>query len=99
MEEVKVVALTAKTARVLEILKENGARMFAEEIAAVDPSLFEKGARSVSPIMTHLVKNGFVEKAKVSKEVLSSDGNKVTKEYTQYWVSPVGAALDYQIKA
>lgn len=91
--------LTAKQAAVIEILKDTGAKMFASEIADAQPSAFEKGARSVSPLMTHLVKRGLVEKEKASVDFVDAEGVAGTKELTRYWVSEDGEALDYSIKA
>lgn len=91
--------LTAKQAGVIEILKETGAKMFAADIAELRPELFEKGAKSVSPLMTHLVKRGLVDKEKASVETVNAEGNAVTKELTRYWVTEAGEALAYEIKA
>jgi hypothetical protein len=91
--------LTAKQAGVIEILRETGAKMFAADIAALRPELFEKGAKSVSPLMTHLVKRELVDKEKASVETVNAEGNAVTKELTRYWVTEAGASLDYSIKA
>lgn len=91
--------LTQKQAGVIEILRETGARMFASEIAELRPELFEKGAKSVSPLMTHLVKRGLVEKEKASVETTNAEGASVTKELTRYWVTDAGINLEYTIKA
>lgn len=98
-EEVKVNnALTVKQAGVIEILRETGTKMFAFEIADARPELFEKAAKSVSPLMTHLAKRGLVDKEKASLEMVNAEGVKVTKELTRYWVTDAGIALDYTIK-
>lgn len=91
--------LTAKQAAVIEILKDTGAKMFASEIAEAKSASFEKGARSVSPLMTHLVKRGLVDKEKASVEAVNAEGVAVTKELTRYWVTEAGEELDYTIKA
>lgn len=91
--------LTVKQAAVIEILKDTGAKMFAADIAAAQPNSFEKGAKSVSPLMTHLVARGLVAKEKASVESVNPEGNAVTKELTRYWVTEDGAELDYEIKA
>lgn len=94
------VQLTEKTAKVLEILKDNGGAMFAADVADIDPALFDKGSRSVSPLLVNLTRNEFAENVgKASREVLDKDGNKVTREYAQYKVTAKGAELDYDIKA
>lgn len=91
--------LTAKQAGVIEILRETGGKMFAAEIAELRPELFDKGAKSVSPLMTHLVARGLVAKEKASVETVNAEGNAVTKELTRYWVTEDGAELEYEIKA
>ena len=73
--------------------------MFAADIADAKPAAFDKGARSVSPLMTHLVRRGLVDKEKASVEVIDAEGNSGTKELTRYWVTEAGEALDYTIKA
>lgn len=94
------VQLTEKTAKVLEILKATGAKMTAEDVARNSEGVFAAG-KNVTAIMTHLVKNGYVGKdaEKVAREAVDKDGNKVTRQYTLYFVTPEGAALDYAIKA
>lgn len=99
MEDNKQNVLTVKQAGVIEILRETGSKMFAADIADARPELFDKGAKSVSPLMTHLVKRGLVEKEKASVEAVNAEGNVTTKELTRYWVSEAGIALDYTIKA
>lgn len=102
MEEelvVKAVKLTVKQAGVIEILKEKGDKMFAEDIADKRPELYDKGSKSVSPLMTHLVKNGYVAKEKASREVVNKDGVKVTRELTQYWLTDAGENLEFEIRA
>lgn len=91
--------LTAKQAGVVEILRETGTKMFAADIAAARPDLFEKGAKSVSPLMTHLVARGLVAKEKAEVESVNAEGVAVTKELTRYWITEEGADLDYAIKA
>ena len=92
--------LTAKQAAVIEILRETGAKMCASEIAeAAQPGAFEKGAKSVSPLMTHLVARGLVAKEKASVDSVNAEGVAVTKELTRYWVTPEGEALEYSLKA
>lgn len=93
------VLLTARSARVLEILKATGAKMFSDQIAEQDVDAFANGAKTVNPIMTHLVKAGYVAKEKSPRTVVSKDGNEITKEYTLYYVTPVGAELVYEIKS
>ena len=97
----EVVKLTQKQAKVIEVLRETGEWMFADEIAAVDADLFDKGAKSVSPLMTHLCKGEtpLVIKEKASREVVSEDGKTNTKELTRYHISNEGAALVYEVKA
>lgn len=94
------VQLTEKTAKVLEILKATGAKMTAEDVARNSEGVFASG-KNVTAIMTHLVKGGYVAKdaEKVAREAVDKDGNKVTRQYTLYFVTPTGAALDYAIKA
>lgn len=99
MEDNKQVQLTAKSAEVLRILKETGAKMFSDQIAEQNPSMFEKGGKSVNPIMTHLVKAGYVAKEKAVREVIDSKGLKVQKEHTLYFVTDAGAELVFTIKA
>ncbi len=85
---------------VLEILKENGGAMFAAEVAEKDADLFDKGSRSVSPILVTLARKGFIDKpGKADLEVLDKDGNKVTRSYTQYIINSVGSELVYETKA
>jgi predicted transcriptional regulator len=91
--------LTTKQAAVMEILKDTGAKMFASEIAAANPASFEKAAKSVSPLMTHLVARGLVAKEKASVESVNAEGNAVVKELTRYWATEDGIALEYTIKA
>jgi hypothetical protein len=91
--------LTAKQAGVIEILRDTGAKMFAADIAEARPELFDKGARSVSPLMTHLFKRGLVDKEKASVETVNAEGNAVTKELTRYWVTEAGSSLEYSIAA
>ena len=98
MAEEKVV-LTAKTAAVLEVLKDTGAWMFAEDIAATDAVLFGKGGRSVNPILTNLVKKGFVEKQEATRQVVNKEGVSVERPYKQYHVTDLGSELEYSIKA
>lgn len=94
------VELTVKTAKVLEILKDNGGTMFAADVAEIDADLFDKGARSVSPILVTLTRRGFVENVgKADRQVLDKDGNEVTRSYAQYQVTAEGQALDYDTKA
>ena len=97
--ENQAVVLTAKTAAVLEVLKDTGAKMFADEIADAKPGMFDKGARSVSPILTNLHRKGLIEKEKASREVVNAEGNAVSKELTRYWVVEAGSELEYSIKA
>ena len=99
MEDNKQSLLTVKQAGVIEILRETGAKMFAADIAEARPELFEKGAKSVSPLMTHLVKRGLVDKEKAEVSAVNAEGAAITKELTRYWVTEDGAALDYSIKA
>lgn len=98
MEDNKNV-LTAKQAGVIEILRETGAKMFASEIADVRPELFDKGAKTVSPLMTHLVKRGLVDKEKAAFPTVNAEGVSVVKELTRYWITEDGADFDYSIKA
>lgn len=99
MSEIK--QLTTKQARVIEVLKAAGGWMFADEIASADPELFDKGAKSVSPLMTHLGKGEtpLVVKEKASREVVNEEGKTVTKELTRYSLSEAGANLVYEVKA
>ena len=99
MAENAAVVLTVKTVAVLEILKDTGAKMLSQEVADARSEMFEKGAKSVSPIMTNLVKKGFVDKEKVSVETVNAEGNPVSKELTRYWVTEAGIALEYSVKA
>lgn len=91
-----VLVLKPKTAAALEALKATGARMFADEIAATNPELFDKGQKSVIAIMTNLHKKGFVEKERVTREVIKNEAT-VVKQEMQYWVSETGEALEYSI--
>jgi tRNA A37 threonylcarbamoyltransferase TsaD len=59
----------------------------------------EKLAKSVSPLMTHLVARGLVAKEKASVESVNAEGNAVVKELTRYWATEDGIALEYTIKA
>ena len=94
------VELTIKTAKVLEILKDNGGTMFAADIAEIDADLFDKGSRSVSPILVTLTRRGFVENVgRADRKVLDKDGNEVVRQYAQYAVTDEGAALVYETKA
>jgi hypothetical protein len=93
------VLLTAKTAAVLEVLKETGAKMFAQDIADAKPGMFDKGARSVSPILTNLHRKGLIDKEKATVSAPNAEGNVVSKELTRYWVVEAGAELEYSIKA
>lgn len=100
MEKATVEQLTEKTARVLEILKDNGGEMLAADIADIDSALFDKGARSVSPILVNLTRKGFAEKAgKADRKVEDAKGNEVTRSYVTYKVTEEGANLEYEIKA
>ena len=67
--------LTAKTARVLEIMRAEDAPMFPADIAAHDEAVFDKGSKSVSPLMNTLFKNGLVEKETADRRVVDKDGN------------------------
>lgn len=97
---IEAVELTEKTGAVLEALKADGGVMFAADIAESNVDLFDKGARSVSPILVTLTRRGFVENAgKADRQVLDKDGNEVTRSYTQYKVTEEGLNLDYSIKA
>lgn len=93
------VLLTEKTAKALEILKATGAKMTAEDVARNSEGIFATG-KNVTAILTHLVKAGHVAKddEKVAREAVDKDGNKVTRQYTLYFVTPQGAALEYDIK-
>lgn len=94
------VELTIKTAKVLEILKDNGGQMFAADVAEIDTDLFDKGARSVSPILVTLTRRGFVENVgKADRLILDKDGNEVTRSYAQYQVTEAGQELVYETKA
>ncbi len=97
MEE--IVKLTAKQARVLEIMRAENRPMFPAEIAEQDTVLFEKGAKSVSPLMNGLFKNGYVTKEKASCQTVDKDGNSVTKELMQYTLTKAGVELVFEIKA
>lgn len=94
------VVLTEKTAKVLEILKDNGGEMVAVNIAALDPEAFTSGFRSVSPILVNLEKKGYItksaEKAKVT--VINKDGNEEVRDHTQYAIADAGAELVYETK-
>ena len=95
METLKI---TAKTARVLEIMRAEDAPMFPADIAEHDVELFEKGAKSVSPLMNTLFKNGLVTKAKALCKVVDKDGNEVEREYTQYTLTDEGKSVSYEVK-
>lgn len=97
MEE--IVKLTAKQARVLEIMRAENRPMFPAEIAEQDAALFEKGAKSVSPLMNGLFKNGYVTKEKASCQTVDKDGKSVTKELMQYTLTDAGVTVVYEIKA
>lgn len=94
-----VLKLTQKQARVLEIMRAEDAPMFPAEISAKDPALFEKGAKSVSPLMNGLFKNGLVSKDKASCETVDKEGKSVTKELMQYTLTSDGKSVSYEIKA
>lgn len=92
--------LTAKTAQVLEILKDNGEAMFAVEVADEDPATFTSGQRSVGPLLERLAKLELVEKGKASRQVIDNkSGAEVTREYTTYQINDAGMAAEYEIKA
>lgn len=94
-----VVKFTEKQAAVIEILRETGTKMFADEIAEVNPSLFEKGSRSVSPLMTHLYKGGYVDKEKAQVTRVNAEGAEVEKELTRYWLTEAGAEVEFEVRA
>ena len=86
-----VIKLSEKQLAVIGILREADGPMFASDIAAQDPVLFEKGEKSVNPLMTHLVaKYGLVEKADAAKEVQDKEGNTVTRTYKTYSLTELG---------
>lgn len=91
--------ITAKTARVLEIMRAEDAPMFPAEIAAHDTEVFEKGAKSVSPLMNTLFKNGLVTKAEAECKVIDKEGKEVVKTYVQYTLTDAGRSVSYEIKA
>ena len=91
--------LTAKTARVLEIMRAEDAPMFPADIAAHDEAVFDKGAKSVSPLMNTLFKNGLVEKETADRRVVDKDGNEVVKQYVRYSLTEQGKSVSYEIKA
>ena len=95
-EEVKN-TLTANQATVLEILRETGAKMLSEDVAAARPDAFANGAKSVSAVMTQLVKRELVNKEKVSVTRKNAEGADVTKELTCYWISDAGTDFAYEI--
>lgn len=95
------VLLTEKTGKVLEILKANGGLMTGAEIAAQDEASFEKGARSVTPILTNLNRKGWIDKSdeKSSRTAIDAKtGNEVVRQYTMYQVSDAGKELVYEVK-
>lgn len=91
--------LTAKTARVLEIMRAEDAPMFPADIAAHDEAVFDKGSKSVSPLMNTLFKNGLVEKETADRRVVDKDGNEVVKQYVRYSLTEQGKSVSYEIKA
>ena len=91
--------LTAKTARVLEIMRAEDAPMFPADIAAHDEAVFDKGSKSVSPLMNTLFKNGLVEKETADRRVVDKDGNEVVKQYVRYSLTEEGKSVSYEIKA
>lgn len=95
----EVNTLTEKSAKVLEETKANGGVVTAAQIAEIDPALFDKGAKSVTPIFTQLVRKGLVHKpSKVDAEVLDKEGNKVTRAYQGYQITDEGMAFVYEVK-
>lgn len=98
MEDNKASVLTAKQAAVIEVLRATGNKMFAADIAAANPEAFEKAAKSVSPLMTHLVKRGLVDKEKASTVEVNAEGVSVSKDLTRYWLTEAGIALEYSVK-
>lgn len=98
---VELKPLSVKMARALEIMKENGGVMFAADIAEQDAELFEHGAASVSPLLTHLVKYGLVDRLdKADRAVIDSKtGDEVIRQYVTYKVSDFGATAAYETKA
>lgn len=94
-----VLKLTVKQARVIELMRGLDKPVFPADIAAADPELFEKGAKSVSPLFNGLYKNGLVDKAKASCETVDKDGKSVTKELMQYSLTDAGKTVEYEIKA
>lgn len=94
-----VLKLTQKTARVLEIMRAEDAPMFPADIAAHDEALFEKGSKSVSPLMNTLYKNGLVEKDTADCKVVDKDGNEVVRQYVRYTLTDAGKSVEFEIKA
>lgn len=100
--ESTVTQFTAKTAKALEVLKDNGGVMIGADVAAVDAELFPAGAASVSSILSRLHKLGFINKLdeKVDRIVVDAkSGNEVTRQYTAYEINEAGKELVYEIKA
>lgn len=95
----ETLTLTPKQARVMEIMQAEDAPMFADEIAAHDTELFDKGARSVSVLMNGFVTKGLVSKEKVSRTVVDKDGKEVTKELTKYSLTEAGREAVFEKKA
>ena len=91
--------LTKKQARVLDIMRATNEPMFPAEIAAQDEVLFEKGAKSVSPLMNGLFKKELVSKAKATCSTVDKEGNAVTKELVQYTLTDAGVEVEYEVKA
>lgn len=93
------IQLSAKAAKVLEIMRANGEPMFAEDIAAEDAETFDKGAKSVQPLFITLCKKELVSKEKAMHKVVDKDGNEVEKEHTIYSLTDAGKSVSYTVKA
>lgn len=98
MEE--VMTLTAKQARVLEIMRESGEPMFASDIAELDTELFTSGSRSVTPLVEGLFKKGLVNKGEGEHNVFDVKANKeVVKTHKLYSLTDEGVSAIYETKA
>lgn len=96
-ETVEVKPLTPKLAKVLSILQGADKPMLAAEIAAVDPTEFDKGQKSVSPVLVHLGKRGLA--ANVGKrdvKVMNAEGNEEIRTYAVYEATAEGKAFDIE---
>ena len=90
--------LTKKQAAALNIMRNLDRPVFPDEIAAEEPATFEKGGKSVSPLMNGFFTKELVTKADVVREVTDKNGNKISKPYKQYTLTEAGKSVEFEIK-